>query len=237
MAHWFALYYIPPAESRFYRLGSSLLGYDVRAERALRTLSEIQETFGTIRDAWVVEARDFGFHLTVTEAMTYDPADLSEIEAEVDRILRSFDPESEMSLTLQGLRRWRGEQVWVLEYESSRALHLLQAVLVARLSLLGKSSMFFQEIAEHPEHYSAPFERQRLETFLSPRSLDSWQAHFTLLNPHPPHTDPRLAAALTDIFGKFERLEPTSFCLVLKENDAPWRVQREYAWPPRDESE
>ncbi len=234
MLHWFALYYVPPAESEFYRLGSALLGYDVRAGRRLEPAPTLLETLRPIPDAWVKKARGFGFHLTVTEAMTYALERLSKIEAEVDAILRSFDPQSEMVLRLEGLRRWRGEQVWVLKYVPSRALHVLHAVLAARLSLLGQSSMFFGEIEEHPELYSAPFERQQLETFLSPRALDSWHAHFTLLNPHPSQADPALVEAFTNVFEKFDRLEPASFCLVLKEGDAPWRLYREYPWPPRE---
>ncbi|CAN5732695.1 hypothetical protein BH24DEI2_BH24DEI2_07530 [soil metagenome] len=111
MAHWFALYYLPPADDELYRLGSAVLGYDVRAGKSLEPSPGLLGALGGVPDAWVADARDFGFHLTVTEAMTYEPAGLSRIADEIAEILRSFDPASELSLTFDSLQRWRGEQV------------------------------------------------------------------------------------------------------------------------------
>lgn len=234
MASWFAFYYIPPTDSDFYRLGSEVLGYDVRSGQELEP-THLPDELQTIPKTWTRDARDFGFHMTLTEALTYDPADLPAIEEEISNILGSFKPESEMSLVLQGLTIWKEGEVWVLRYMPSRALELMQAVMVARLAHFGQTSMFFGEIEAHPERYAEPFERRRLETFLSPRGLDTWPAHFTLLNPHPRETNLNLEASFKTLFGAFKRLEPKKFSLVLKEDDEPWRVQRDYVWPPHYE--
>ena len=235
MASWFAFYYIPPAESDFYKLGSEVFGYDIRAGETLEP-NHLPDELKTIPKAWTRSARDFGFHMTITEALTYDPADLPAIEQAIGDILGSFSPQSKMVLEQQGLTIWKEGEVWVLRYTPSRALEILQAVMVARLAYFGKTSMFFGEIEEHPERYSEPYERRRLETFLSPRGLDTWPAHFTLLNPHPRETNFELEVSFKDLFGEFERLEPATFSLVVKEGDAPWRIHCDYAWPPEQPS-
>ncbi len=226
MERWFALYYVPSASSPFYRSGSQLLGYDVRAGRGVE-----RGAFEDIPEAWVAAAQGFGFHLSVTEAMTFDPNDLGALEEEVAHILGSFSPMSEMALTLLGLERWKQGEVWVLRYRASRALELLQAVLVARLSSFGKTSMFFEEVREHPERYAEAYERRRLETFLSPRGLDTWAPHFTLLNPFPKREDGALAERLAATFSAGAALNCATFCLLVREKKR-WRIQREYPWPP-----
>jgi len=234
MTTWFAFYYIPLADSDFYRLGSETLGYDVRADKRTEP-PHLPDGLQKIPGAWTRSARDFGFHMTLTEALTYDANDLPKIEQEIADILGSFSPDSDMSLEQQGLKIWKEGQVWVLRYTPSRALEILQAVMVARLAQFGQTSMFFDEIEEHPERYSEPYERKRLKTFLSPRGLDTWPAHFTLLNPHPRETNLNLEAQFKDLFSQFVRLEPTTFSLVLKEGDAPWHIHSDYTWPPKQE--
>lgn len=235
MTNWFAFYYIPPADSDFYKLGSEVLSYDIRGGQSVES-THLPDDLKKIPRPWTRAARDFGFHMTITEALTYDPADLSAIEEEIADILDGFSLESEMSLEQQGLRVWKEGEVWVLRYTPSRALDILQAVMVARLARFGKTSMFFDEIKEHPERYSEPYERRRLQTFLSPRGLDTWPAHFTLLNPHPRETNLDLEASFKDLFSDFGKLEPATFSLVLKEGDAPWRIHRDYSWPLRKNS-
>ena len=237
MTSWFALYYVPPADSNFYRLGSEVLGYDVRQGKRLERSSGFENKLGDIPTAWTADARDFGFHMTITEALTYVPGTLEAIEQEIADILGSFNPESEMTLAREGLVQWKEGEVWVLRYAPSRALELLQAVLVARLAKFGQTSMFFEEIEQHPERYAEPYERRRLKTFLSPRGLDTWPAHFTLLNPHPREKNEGLAAAFEEMFGEFGRLEATTFSLMRKEGDAPWQLYRDYPWPPLAKSE
>jgi hypothetical protein len=229
---WFALYYVPPAGSALYRYGSQVFGYDVRAQAPVGMSADLQACLGDIPAAWAAKARDFGFHLTVVEAMTYDPADRDALEDEVAAVLESFEPSGHLTLEEGRLERWKRGAVWALRYRPSRVLELLQAVLVARLARFGTSSMFEEEIRRHPERYAAPYERKRLETFLSPRGLDTWEPHFTLLNPHPETENPDLEGRVQRVFGEFATVECRGLCLMVREDEEPWRIGREYPWPP-----
>ncbi len=54
------MYVCPPADSALYRLGSEVLGYDVRA-RQVRPLP------ADVRPEWQALAGPYGFHLTLVE--------------------------------------------------------------------------------------------------------------------------------------------------------------------------
>ena len=65
----FAVYYVPQADDPFYGLGTSVLGYDIRAHTSVALSSDLREVFGSFDTGWTVLSRPYGFHLTITEAI------------------------------------------------------------------------------------------------------------------------------------------------------------------------
>lgn len=194
MPRWFGVFFIPPARSRLYRFGSALLGYDIRAG-APPLPSSSPSSSPPPSDGpdprWSAAARPFGFHLTVVEAYALPASGPSggerawaEVERETAALLACAHPGSRFALRPRGLERWRDGEVWVLRFEASPALAVLQAALVARLSRLAERSLFHEELDAHPERYPERYQRARMRVLLTPRGLDSWRPHFTLLNPY-----------------------------------------------------
>src|SRR5579883_560757 len=106
----FAVYYVPEPEDEFYLLGSSLLGYDVRARQEVPLPSDLQAQFAQLQSAaeWTVHARPFGLHLTITDSLTCDWAALPKVERELEELLACFDPAH--PFTLQR-RRYSGSEL------------------------------------------------------------------------------------------------------------------------------
>ena len=171
----FAVYLCPPAGDPFYQLGSELVGHDVRARRAL-PLPDF------LRPEWQRDAQPYGFHLTLVEGFYTDPAQLPAIEAETRGCCACLSPAADLRLTGGRLEVWRG-QVIVWRLNASPDLRVLQTLLSARLAPFVTHSPFDDEVREHPGRYAEPYQRARLKLLRTPRGLDSWEPHYTLVQP------------------------------------------------------
>ena len=54
----FAVYYVPPTEDELYRLGASVLGYDVRKGEIVRTILVDPKVSPGFPEAWIGKAND-----------------------------------------------------------------------------------------------------------------------------------------------------------------------------------
>lgn len=73
------VFLIPPADHPLYRLGSDLVGYDIRAQRRFTPL--LADELGAERcAAWFGAAPTYGLHATLAAGnLTYDDADVEEV--------------------------------------------------------------------------------------------------------------------------------------------------------------
>jgi hypothetical protein len=95
----FTVYYIPETTSQCYRLGSSILGYDIRKEEPAELLPEIRAALPTLDPAWRQEARPYGFHLTIGDSIEFRTGDLYHIVSEVEGIVQCFAPHDQFILS------------------------------------------------------------------------------------------------------------------------------------------
>jgi 2'-5' RNA ligase len=216
----FAVYVCPPAQDPFYQLGSGLLGYDVRARRE-RPLPDF------LRPEWQEEAGPYGFHLTLVEGFYTDAARLDAIEAETRACCACLSPGADLRLTGGRVEVWRG-QVIVWRLDATPDLRVLQTLLSARLAPFVTHSPFDDEVREHPDRYATPHQRARLRVLRTPRGLDTWQPHFTLVQPFTgPEADAaRLAGRLAPDLAPFaERAVGSVSLFVRPAGEARWQVR------------
>ncbi|WP_045234639.1 DUF1045 domain-containing protein [Deinococcus pimensis] len=213
----FAVYLVPPAQSAFFRLGSAVLGWDSRAGQP------VQQPPG-LRPEWTAKAGPFGFHLTVTEAFECDPADWDDIERELRALCACLSPDAHLALSGGRTEVWDGGEVIVLRYEASEALVVLQTLLVARLARFVTGSSFDDLVREDPSKYAAPHERARLRALRTPRGLDTWTPHFTLVEPYEGEDAEALASDLEARFEGFGTLDFDRVTLMRQEDDGPYRA-------------
>ena len=234
----FAVYYIPRAEDEFYRRATEILGYDVRARKPVQMSEEQKECFhclGDFVEDWVKDARPYGFHLTISDAIDFNFGDLPFIENEINDILNCFIPENHFTLQCRKndfVTSWRvrnGDAV-VLRYDPNDYLKVLHTLVVARIHTLGVGSGYLQRYLKDPSQYmEQPYLVHRIRKFYSPMVLDSYSPHFTLLNPYIGKDHYELSRLFSEMFGKFSEIRVDSICLLLQmSEDENWQIYREY---------
>ena len=220
----FAVYFVPPAGSAEYELGSELLGYDLRA-RTERPLPDF------LRPEWQTAASPYGFHLTVVEGFYTDPERLGDIERETRACLACLAPGADISLSGGHIEAWDGGETWVQRFTPSPALLVLHTLLLSRLARFVTASPFAGEVAAG--HYGQPFEQARMKLLHTPRGLDTFQPHFTLVQPYGGDQPQALKARLEALTRPHARLTAASLCLCLKpQGESHWQVLREFPLQP-----
>lgn len=234
----FAVYYVPPADDEFYHLGTSILGYDVRARESVQMPKELSDRLGGFNPDWVLYARPYGFHLTIGAAIDFDFGRIWSIEGEIYDILNCFD--SDHHFTLQQNREhfvafWgKRKQVVALRYDPSDYLKILHTLVVARVQTLGTGSTSLQDYLREPERYAdRPHLARRLLKFYYGPVLDNYTPHFTLLNPYTGTDHEVLAHAFSEMFSHFSQMTAESVCLLVQmHEDENWKVYREFKLNP-----
>jgi hypothetical protein len=229
----FAVYYVPQAEDDFYRLGTSILGYDVRARKPIPMPDELQKRLGDFDQDWTQVAQPYGFHLTIGDAIDFDFGDISSVEREIDEILNCFAPRHTFTLRRRKnnfVKFWREKTIVVLRYNPNDYLTMLHTLVTARVNPLGNGSGYLQRYLKDPSQYAnRPYRAQRILKFYSPTVLDSYAPHFTLLNPYTGQEHDRLAHIFSEMFEPFSRITLDSICLLVQMNkDAKWEIYREF---------
>ena len=215
----FAVYAVPPEASAYYRLGSQLLGYDLRARQTL-PLPDF------LRPEWQRDAGPYGMHLTVVEGFYTDPGHLGAIEAEARACLRCLSPGAVLELSGGAIAEWDGGETWVHLFTPGRALCVVQTLLLARLSPFVTVSPFDAGAAQG--RWNTPHERARLSLLRTPRGLDSYQPHFTLIQPYG--GDPAgLRQRLEALTQPFNQMQLSSLALCVKpEGESRWQLRSEF---------
>ncbi len=215
----FAVYLCPPAGTALYRLGSGLLGYDVRAGRPV-ALPDF------LRPEWQTDAGPYGFHLTVVEGFFTDPAWWPDIEAEVRACAACLSPDAGLSLSGGRIEIWDDGETLVQRLDPSPALLVAHTLLLSRLARFVTASPFAAQVAAG--HYARPFERARMQLLHTPRGLDTWQPHFTLVQPYGGGRPEELRRELGARLAPFARQRYAGLTLFEKPpGEVRWRVRAE----------
>lgn len=215
----FAVYLCPPQDDPYYEAGSTLLGFDVRAGRE-RPLPD----FLTPQDQ--ADAGPYGLHLTVVEGFFTDSAWWPQIEAEARACVACLSPDAALTLRGGRVEVWDDGETWVHRFDPDAALLVLHTLLLARLSRFVTASPFAEQVAQG--RYAQPFEQARLGLLHTPRGLDSWRPHFTLVQPYGGGDPAGLRARLEGLTSPHHTQTYRSVALFEKrEGEARWRVRAE----------
>ncbi len=233
----FAVYYVPLAGDSFYRMGTSLLGYDVRARAPVDLPSDLLKDIGPFDVNWTAISRTYGFHLSITEAIVCSWATIPRVERELTDLLGCFDPAHPFALQRSAERpvgMWGepGKRSLVLLYEPNEYLRMLHTLLVARINPLGQGTGFLERYLAHPEQELKPHLAQQTRMFYSPTVLDSWYAHFTLLNPYTGSEPARMASLLAQLFEPYPHFTVQTVCLLVQmDGEDFWHIYQEFRRP------
>jgi hypothetical protein len=229
------MYYIPPAEHVIYRVGTEILGYDIRAGKILPEENDTRAALPSFTPDWVRDAQEYGLHMTTAGTFEYDPATLSMetlIEA-CDIIMNCFDPAKPMVLTQhQPDFIWQGGFTG-LRYDANLAFQTLHTALCTYLPRYGVNSRPMRRLQDDPNAFDgAPHMAHRTQHFFTPYIFDDFLPHFTLLNPYTGDAPDAIREALIDMVGDVEQVTVESMCLVrLRDDHTHYEIVHEFHRP------
>jgi len=221
----FAVYLIPPANSELYRFGSEVLGYDVRASKVTRT----NKWSGAIG-----AAADFGFHLTVADALYCShPKDVDLICREVEFLAKQIQP---FTLKFQLEKDFPNQQgIALASKDESGVLESLHHEMVARVYRKAVASNYSSSLGSiarpdrDPNQQRARFMIQR---YHAPYVLQLFRPHFSLLSAVQQDKKDQLFADMREQYDKYQ-IEPEIkihdiAVMHRPEPNKPWQILKEY---------
>jgi hypothetical protein len=216
----FALYFVPPEDSALYQFGTEVLGYDIRHKRELE--SPWPEQVGG--------ARDFGFHVTLCDALYFlNKAQVEGVQAEIQFLAQEF-----RSFDLTELRLTSGfpdeNSLSILMDDPTGSLEALHHELVHRVYRRAAASNYSLGLAEPTRDQDIRRARLMIRRYQAPYILQRFRPHFTLLTNVPSEEQSKIYHEFEKIFSrrvpKTIRVEELAI-MSRPMPDAPWVIEDE----------
>jgi hypothetical protein len=225
----FGIYYIPPADSAFYRIASQIMGYDVRSGELLPEHNDIRQQFDRFEPEWAIAAQEFGFHATIGHVMQFEQGDLLRIENDLEAILNLFDPNKPFILTpVEEYIHLSGSSLTAY-YHANQAFLMFHAMVVARLHPYGKSTPLTLGSSNDEITALTTAQQNRVKEYLQYYILDDWFPHLRFLGRYTGENLAALRDELLTIIPPPEPLKVESICIVVKkDSESHFKLHREF---------
>jgi hypothetical protein len=218
-----AIYMVPESAEPLYRLGSAVLGYDIRAERLVHRAPVPR------MKRFVGEALFYGFHSTLGDALYFaTPAALERAKAELRFLTKRF-PTFELT-DIELVYPWNDDPAIVALRCSERSgvVEALHHEILARVYPLGISTLYRARTTTKatPADPRSGFMRG---TYGSSFILSEFKPHFTLLSSYNPALDKKsavlngLRGAMTELSGTTIRISELNF-VVKRPGEKRWTL-------------
>ena len=167
----FAVYFVPPPDSRLYDFGTAILGYDLRKQ--LKAASKWQSEIG--------EAGNFGFHLTVCDALYFaSDAHVETVIEHVKYVTERLGPFDLEKLRVRKEFPDRNSISIVLD-DPSGCLELLHHELVERVNRRALGSNYSLGLTRTARDVDFARAELMIDRYQAPYIMARYQPHFTLL--------------------------------------------------------
>lgn len=219
----FAIYYIPPADSKLYQLGSQILGYDIRTQTHLPEVNESRASVKGFQSSWVNASQQYGFHVTTAGTYEFATDKVENIIESCKVIFGLFNPAIPWQLTAHPtdyVQLWF-DRVFALRYEANAAFTVLHTVLCTILPQYGDGSRSMSRLERNPELFGDQHHlKLRTEHFFTPYIFDDFAPHLTLINPYDGGKPEEVRQDLHMLFNECREITIESMCLVLLRDDS-----------------
>lgn len=218
----FAVYLIPADETPLYEFGSQVLGYDVRGKSPL--LSPWASSVGT--------ASDFGFHLTVADALYLGSRrELDLLIKEIEFISQEFKPFTVNFSWQEGFPN--ANSIALTCSEESGMLESLHFEMIARCYRQALGSNYSIGIAPADRSASVGRNKLMIQRYHAPYILQQFKPHLTLLT-NLPQTPLERESVVSSLYKTYresinlEKIEIASLCIMtLSRANRPWQIAEE----------
>jgi 2'-5' RNA ligase len=222
----FGLYLIPH-EGSLYKIGSSLVGYDIRNQRPIAPPDFVDPT-------WITSDTQFGFHATITDAITIPHKQLTRVIEEIENVLKCFKSDNHYILTKERVGFWRDESTMaILLMKPNRNIEMLHDVLVTKLHPLGTGSEYLDQYLRGKSTFTpnSLVSIQKTEQFFSPFIFDEFAPHFTCINAYtgPLSERSNIESTLAQCFNNISEIEFNTIALVTQvQGESFFRIEKEF---------
>lgn len=215
-----AVYIVPPAPSPLYQFGSKVLGYDVRERRHL--LSSWADYTGS--------AADFGFHLTIADALYYTNArEVELLGKEIEFIVVEFNPFILHYELQKGFPNERS--IALVCRDESGTLEALHHELVFRCYRMAAASNYTLGIAKLDRDENTQRAQLMIQRYHAPYIFNLYQPHFTLLTDVPVEQMDQVYQEIEQAFQEGvpnRQMEARSLALMTRPLlERPWEIIKE----------
>ena len=167
-----AVYIIPRETHAIYRIGASFLGYDVRTGALSKPL--LSDAYDQV-ESWIGQARSFGFHATLGDALEYTQESLPEIKTRLDWIARRVPPFSLVKGRFHDSLRSVPRTLAATYDSPDGTLDKLHYLVVTLVNVLYHSSPYF-DVSSYPQDQTKHIIRYGVPRH---RILDQFDLHFS----------------------------------------------------------
>ena len=221
MLHPFALYFIPPEYSDLYQFGTKILGYNVRQRKSVA--SPWEEMFGG--------ARQFGFHLTLCDALYFlNDAEVKSAIAEVRFLIRDFKPFDLINFRIKSAFP-DATSIAIAIDERSGSLEALHHELVHRINRRAAASYYTLGLTRPVRDLDYDRAQLMMKRYRTPYILQRFVPHFTLLTNVPPNEQERIYQEVAQLFAKQvqDRTIHVEKLAIMSRPDltSPWVIETE----------
>jgi hypothetical protein len=218
-----AVYIIPQQTDALYKLGSEILGYDIRKRQEVEC-----ERFDKLCP-YVGSAREFGFHLTLADALLFaTQSAVDRIEAELRMLTKEFSAFALSGFHVVDGIDERGDIVLGCE-DKSGTLEAMHHEMVSRVYRTAISSHYLSGASRDHSTIEDKRDNLMMQRYGAPFILNRFRPHFTLFSrpPQDPSTRSEVVRTLKSVMSKIgsDHLEIHELALVTRSAQDPhWRI-------------
>lgn len=170
--HPFAVYFIPSEDSEFYNFGSQTIGYNIYSRKEFPSRWSKQ----------VGGAKDFGFHLTLCDALYFfNSSEIERAIAEVEFMAKTFEPFEITDLEIAP-NIPDSSSISVVLKDMSGNLEALHHEFVYRIYRRAAGSNYSLGIDKPSRDFDVRRTRLMIKRYNAPYILRRYYPHFTLLS-------------------------------------------------------
>jgi len=166
-----AVYYIPPADSDFYRFGTKVLGFDIHSGEPCKSMLPA-EMAGA--------AQPFGFHLTICDALFFaNQAEFKNAAAQTAVLARQF---KSFSLSKLKVKEKTPDQhsIAITVEDHTGSLEAIHCELVHRVYRRASASNYSLGLSQATRDQEVDRAKLMIRRYKAPYILLSYRPHFTL---------------------------------------------------------
>lgn len=219
-----AVFLIPEEDTDLYQAGSGILGFDIWNQRDMGSPAGAADM-----RSYVGEAADFGFHITLADALYFSTdADIERIRAELRMLTEEFRPF--WLETFEFADRFQDPSALVLRVsDESGTMEAIHYELVNRMYSLAISSFYKAGRTRRRVPPGDARARLMINRYGAPYIIKNFNPHFTLCSSMPQDDGERAKVigqlASTIDTGVREGCEISELVLVVRDADARrWKV-------------